>query len=163
MVFYRAAWHSRAELSARRECSHTCLQDRLCYDDFAMPAPLDQRKKPVRVQVHVTSGAGVDIQWSDGHASHYDFVYLREHCPCASCADERARKTARTAEQSPAAPNPLPIFRPRPAARAAAPVGNYAIQITFTDGHSTGIYSFDYLREICPCPDCEKAFRPRRS
>ncbi len=128
-----------------------------------MPAPQDPRKKPVRVQVHVTSGTGVDVQWSDGHASHYDFVYLREHCPCASCADERSREAARTAEQNPASPNPLPIFRPRPSARAAAPVGNYAIQISFTDGHSAGIYSFDYLREICPCPDCEKAFRACRS
>jgi len=37
--------------------------------------------------------------------------------------------------------------------------GNYAIQISFTDGHSTGIYSYDQFRNICPCADCAKAFR----
>jgi len=41
----------------------------------------------------------------------------------------------------------------------AGAVGNYAIQIEFTDGHSTGIYSFDYLRTICPCDACARAFR----
>ena len=33
-------------------------------------------------------------------------------------------------------------------------VGRYAIQFTWSDGHSTGIYSFETLREICPCPQC---------
>jgi DUF971 family protein len=33
-------------------------------------------------------------------------------------------------------------------------VGRYAVQIHWNDGHSTGIYSFDYLRQICPCPEC---------
>ena len=46
-----------------------------------------------------------------------------------------------------------------PKARAAVAVGNYAIQIEFTDGHSTGIYSFDYLRTICPCEACAREFR----
>jgi DUF971 family protein len=35
-----------------------------------------------------------------------------------------------------------------------SPVGNYAIQIVWSDGHSTGIYSFDLLRKICPCEKC---------
>ena len=34
------------------------------------------------------------------------------------------------------------------------PVGNYAVRLVFDDMHSTGIYSFDYLREICPCEKC---------
>ena len=36
------------------------------------------------------------------------------------------------------------------------PVGNYAIRIDWSDGHNTGIYSFDHLREICPCAECKK-------
>ena len=48
----------------------------------------------------------------------------------------------------------LPMFKPKPRARAAHAVGNYALQIEFNDGHSTGIYSFDYLRTICPCETC---------
>jgi DUF971 family protein len=124
-----------------------------------MPVPLDSRKKPASVKIHVSSGAGVDISWSDGHASHYDFAFLREQCPCALCNDEREKKQA--VQQRTAAPQlaVLPMFKPKPTARAAHAVGNYALQIEFNDGHTTGIYSFDYLRTICPCEDCARKFR----
>src|SRR5262249_32015141 len=59
---------------------------------FAMPIFLDPRKKPPAVKIHVSTGAGVDITWADGHASHYDFPYLRDECPCATCSDEREKK-----------------------------------------------------------------------
>jgi DUF971 family protein len=124
-----------------------------------MPIPLDSRKKPNDVEVHVSTGAGVDIVWSDGHHSHYGFDYLRDLCPCALCDDER-RKKQDLAARTPNAPvAALPMFKPRPGARSAKPVGNYALQIDFTDGHATGIYSYDYLRSICPCPECAKLFR----
>ncbi|MGH9774780.1 MAG: gamma-butyrobetaine hydroxylase-like domain-containing protein [Candidatus Acidiferrales bacterium] len=109
------------------------------------------------MKVHVSTGAGVDIVWSDGHASHYDFVYLRDQCPCAICNDERAKKSH--APQSAGSLATLPIFKPRATARKATAVGNYAIQIDFSDGHSTGIYSFEHLREICPCSECARDFR----
>lgn len=51
------------------------------------------------------------------------------------------------------------MYKPKPRAQAATQVGNYAIQINFNDGHSTGIFSYDYLRTICPCEECAKAFR----
>ena len=123
-----------------------------------MPIPIDARKKPASVKVHVTSGAGVDIVWADGHSSHYDFTYLREECPCATCNDERGKKNA-FVPAGPASAGALPMFKPKPRAQKAATVGNYAIQITFSDGHSTGIYSYDHLRSICPCAECAKAFR----
>src|SRR5258705_129823 len=100
-----------------------------------MPIPIDSRKKPASVKVHVTSGAGVDITWSDGHASHYDFAYLREECPCATCNDERIRKSA-FAGAGPTSAAALPMFKPKPRAQSATTVGNYAIQITFTDAHA---------------------------
>ena len=125
-----------------------------------MPIPIDPRKKPANVKIHVSSGAGVDITWADGHASHYDFAYLREECPCATCNDERAKKEAFAAAVPAAnAFSPLPMFKPKASAQAATVVGNYAVQISFTDGHATGIYSYDHLRTICPCPECAKAFR----
>jgi len=123
-----------------------------------MPIPIDTRRKPTSVKIHVSSGAGVDIAWSDGHASHYDFTYLRERCPCATCNDEREIRKAFSAAV-PAAPAALPIFKPRPRAQAATSVGNYAIQISYSDGHGTGIYSYDYLRTLCPCAECTKEFR----
>jgi DUF971 family protein len=127
-----------------------------------MPIPLDTRKKPTDIKVHVKTGAGMDITWADGHASHYEFAYLRDECPCATCNDERGKKEAFAAASpagSSATFNPLPMFKPKPRAQSASVVGNYAISISFSDGHSTGIYSYDLLRTICPCPECAKAFR----
>jgi DUF971 family protein len=125
-----------------------------------MPAPLDLRKKPAAVKIHVSTGAGVDITWADGHSSHYDFAFLRDECPCATCNDERAKKVSfGLAGPASSAASILPMFKPKPTARSANVVGNYAISIAFSDGHSTGIYSYDQLRTICPCPDCAREFR----
>ena len=125
-----------------------------------MPTPLDPRKKPTGVKIHVSSGSGVDITWADGHSSHYEFAYLRDQCPCATCNDERDKKQALQSLAPGAVSSPLlPMFKPKPRARAATQVGNYAIQITFSDGHSTGIYAYDHLRSICPCTECAKTFR----
>lgn len=110
------------------------------------------------MKIHVSSGAGVDITWADGHSSHYDFHFLREECPCATCNDERQKK-AELAAAGPSSSASLPMFKSKPTARAATSVGNYAIQITFSDGHATGIFSYDQLRNICPCPECALAFR----
>ena len=118
-----------------------------------MPIALDARKKPIGVKVHVTTGEGVEVTWSDGHESRYDFPYLRDHCPCALCNDER-EKSVKTPTST-----VLPMFKPRVTARSAAAVGNYAIQIQYSDGHATGIYSFECLREICPCEACGSLFR----
>jgi DUF971 family protein len=122
-----------------------------------MPIPIDVRKKPLDVKIHVSTGAGMDIIWSDAHASHYDFAYLRDNCPCALCNDEREKKSRVLASGSGGAV--LPMFKPRVTAKAARPVGHYAIQIDFSDGHSTGIFSFEHLRELCPCPACQREFQ----
>jgi DUF971 family protein len=122
-----------------------------------MPMPIDPRRKPASVKIHVSSGAGVDITWADGHASHYEFAYLRDECPCATCKDEREKKQ----DFAGSVPKPsaaLPMFKPKVRANAATSVGNYAIQLTFNDGHATGIYSYDQLRSICPCPACISEF-----
>jgi DUF971 family protein len=138
-----------------------------------MPIPLDARRKPASVKVHVSTGAGVDITWADGHASHYGFAYLREECPCAMCNDERLKKAqgqekdeqlkkehATLAAAAPALSSPLlPMFKPKLAAKSAHAVGNYALQIDFNDGHTAGIFSFDYLRTICPCQECVREYR----
>ena len=124
-----------------------------------MPIPLDPRKKPTAVKIHISSGAGMDITWADGHLSHYEFPYLRDECPCATCNDQRLKKE-RLTESSPSfGANPLPIFKPKAKAQAANQVGAYAIQFHFTDGHNTGIYTYEHLRTICPCAECAAAFR----
>jgi prepilin-type processing-associated H-X9-DG protein len=118
-----------------------------------MPIPLDERKKPASLKVHVSTGEGVEVVWADGHVSRYTFPYLRDNCPCASCNDEREKKA--TAGSTASA---FPMFKPRITAKTAKAVGNYAIQIDYSDGHATGIYSFVHLREICPCEACQREF-----
>ena len=109
------------------------------------------------MKVNVTTGEGVDVTWSDNHASHYDFPYLRDHCPCAVCNDEREKNEKTSA--TPAAGPVLPMYKPRVTAKKATAVGNYAIQIDFSDAHATGIFSFEHLRQICPCDACAREFR----
>jgi DUF971 family protein len=119
-----------------------------------MPIPLDPRKQPASIKVLVSTGEGLEIAWSDSHASKYSFSYLRDQCPCAMCNDEREKKGHGGAPAS-----VLPMYKPKVTATGASPVGKYAIQFQFSDSHATGIYSFGHLREICPCEDCARQFR----
>ena len=89
-----------------------------------MPIPTDLRRQPTSVKIHVSTGAGVDIAWADGHASHFDFVYLRDNCPCATCNDERIKKETLAEASSAFASSPaLPMFKPKPRAQSAQAVG----------------------------------------
>ncbi len=89
------------------------------------------------------------IEWSDGHVSRHTWRNLRSNCPCASCREERQRP-----------PDPFHILKPHEIPRgplrpvAMKPVGYYAYTIAWSDGHSTGIYTFDLLRSLCECPQC---------
>lgn len=95
----------------------------------------------------VQEGPGhLSITWSDGHPSVYAVRDLRLECPCAGCVDEWTRKKTLRADLV-----PLDI-RPR----EIRPVGRYAIMIHWSDGHNTGIYSFEFLRKLCPCSPCKK-------
>src|SRR5262249_42299111 len=113
---------------------------------------------PVDVRIHVTSGAGVDIRWSDGHASHYEFTYLRDWCPCATCNDERYKKAAMAAP-APGASGVLPMFKPKPRAQSAKSVGNYSIQISTSYRYTTVILSPDHPRSICPAAEVAELSR----
>jgi ATP-binding protein involved in chromosome partitioning len=86
----------------------------------------------------------LSIEWADGHKSDYRFDYLRNNCPCAICVDEWTGKRKSLPLALPADFRPLGI----------EPVGNYAVQIPWSDGHNTGIYSYRRLRELCTCEEC---------
>src|ERR1700724_1093801 len=82
------------------------------------------------------------LTWSDGHTADYDYDYLRGWCPCAGCQGHSGLAIT---------------FHPaagRVTAGSIQPVGNYAISIGWSDGHATGIYRFDFLRQVCPCAAC---------
>ena len=124
-----------------------------------MPEAPDPRKKPIDVKVRISTGDGVDIVWADGHSSHYDFVFLRDECPCATCNDQRHKKETAKVAAVAGGSSVLPMYKPKMRARGAKTLGNYALQMEFTDGHSSGIYSYDHLRTICPCEECARSFR----
>ncbi|MGH9789035.1 MAG: gamma-butyrobetaine hydroxylase-like domain-containing protein [Candidatus Acidiferrales bacterium] len=109
------------------------------------------RTEPAGVRILLTSGEGVRIEWRDGHRSLYTFPYLRQSCPCATCRDRRAHGASPTQSK---VKSDLPLYEAPARAVQAEPVGNYAVRFTFSDGHATGIYSFEYFREICPCEEC---------
>ena len=112
--------------------------------------------EPKSVDVNVTTGTGVEIEWRDGHRSSYSFQCLRDACPCALCNEERD-KTGRKPGESVGPASALPLFKPPLRPTQTEAVGRYAIRFTWSDGHQHGIYAWDYLREICPCAECKKA------
>ena len=86
------------------------------------------------------------ITWEDAHRSLYRYEYLRFNCPCAGCCDEWSGKRLIALNKI---PKDIRVLE-------TAPVGRYALQFRWSDGHATGIYSFDFLRMICPCENCQK-------
>lgn len=85
-----------------------------------------------------------DVTWNDGHFSSYPSWYLRQNCPCASCVEELTGRRKILEGSIPANLQRLNV----------EPVGNYALNFQWSDSHGTGIYTFDYLRQLCPCAEC---------
>jgi DUF971 family protein len=112
---------------------------------------------PKSVKVNLTSGTGVDIEWNDGHVSHYTFVYLRDACPCAMCEEERGKAGRRPGDPAGSPPGQLVIFKPAAKPISAEGVGKYAIKFSWNDSHDLGIYSWKFLREVCPCEECKRS------
>lgn len=81
---------------------------------------------------------GLRITWEDGRQSRYEFRALRLACPCALCRDEW---TGRPLLDAATVPADLKASR-------AELIGNYALAFAFSDGHSTGVYTFELLRKL---------------
>ncbi len=109
---------------------------------------------PEKVRVLLTEGKGLEIDWTDGHKSAWSFAFLRAACPCATCVEER-KLDGRKPGQPKAKPSELlPMYTPPAKPASAHPVGRYALQFNWQDGHSGGIYSWEYLRRNCQCREC---------
>jgi DUF971 family protein len=117
---------------------------------------------PKSVKVNVTAGTGMEIEWKDGHRSAYSFQWLRDACPCALCVEAREKEGRQPGQPPPQTPGALPMFKPAIKPTHTEPVGKYAIRFAWNDGHQTGIYSWDFLREQCPCAECTAARKAER-
>lgn len=104
----------------------------------------DRSKTPAAIRQHGPRALG--ITWADGHESTYDVRALRLACACAVCVDEWTGAERLDPGSVPADVRPLKLV----------PVGRYAVQIDWSDGHASGIYPFDRLRALCPCPRCRE-------
>ena len=109
--------------------------------------------------IAISKSKGIKIDWKDAHHSEYGLTYLRDKCPCATCTGAHGTQTRPPeGEAAPQLNNPFPLFKPALKMLGVEPVGNYAIRINWSDGHNTGIYSYDHLRRICQCAACQAAF-----
>jgi DUF971 family protein len=101
----------------------------------------DSRQPLYPVKLEVEPDDRLAIEWNDSTRTVLEWARLRKNCPCAGCRQEREQ------------PPPLfPIIKPEeaqpPKPRSIEPVGRYAYQIRWNDGHDSGIYTFEYLREL---------------
>ncbi len=104
---------------------------------MAAPAPKNIK------QINETT---LGISWNDGHESEYPVQKLRESCPCANCIDEWSGEK---------------LIKPGMITDSIRPknlkaVGLYAIQFFWSDGHDTGLYTHELLRQLCQCAACKK-------
>ena len=96
---------------------------------------------PTEVKLLEKEGT-LQLTWNDDHLSTFSLSYVRGWCPCAVCqghftGEWRFIETANIALVN------------------VEPVGNYGMRLIWSDSHDTGIYQFDYLRQICHCEVCD--------
>jgi DUF971 family protein len=109
---------------------------------------------PAKVLVKKTEGTGVEIEWKDGHKSAWNFVWLRNACPCATCHEDRENTGRLPGEAKAKDQTLLKLYEAPVKPLEVTPVGKYAIRFKWNDGHESGIYSWEYLRRVCRCDDC---------
>jgi DUF971 family protein len=111
----------------------------------------DLRLKALRIR-SPRGGRVTEIEWGDGHKAIYPHAVLRGYCPCAGCKGHTGEI------------NFIETSDSQQELDEIAPVGGYALSMIWFDGHSSGIYSFRYLRALCQCDGCkppERGAMPR--
>lgn len=102
--------------------------------------------EPAPSKLDLKKDRGLTVQWADGSTSYYSIAYLRKMSPSAE-----ARELRQQMKKNPLTVLPAGAGSVEPlTALGAELVGNYAVRVRFSDGHDTGIYSWDYLRSIDP-------------
>ena len=88
---------------------------------------------------------GILIEWTpDSHRGLFPARALRLACPCAACVEEMSGRPLLDPASVPPDISPLQLSL----------VGAYGLKVHWSDGHNTGIYTYDRLLALCPCPAC---------
>jgi DUF971 family protein len=108
-------------------------------------------ERPTEIDLDLAANE-LGVTWADGHRSRYGGAWLRRICPCATCRGHVPGEV------------PPPSWEQVKDVRVlhAEGVGTYAIRFSLSDGHTTGIYSYDWLRANCPSTrdDLDEVGRP---
>jgi DUF971 family protein len=135
---------------------------RIISEEEARRGELREEKLPIdavtpkKVRVMKTEGTGVEIGWKDGHQSKWTFAWLRNACPCATCHEDREKTGRQPGAAKPKEQKLLMMYEAPAVPLEATPVGKYALKFKWSDGHESGIYSWEYLRRVCQCEMCGK-------
>jgi ATP-binding protein involved in chromosome partitioning len=90
---------------------------------------------------------GILIEWdTEGHEAWFPARALRLACPCAACVDEMSARSLLEPASIPSDVRPVSL----------ALVGAYGLRVQWSDGHGTGIYTFERLLSSCPCEACRE-------
>lgn len=95
--------------------------------------------QPKKIKRHENDA--LEFLWDDGAVTIIPFIALRDACPCAGCKGETIMFTHYEAPVQPELPGKYNL-------RTIEPVGHYALQLSWGDGHNTGIYTWEQLRSI---------------
>lgn len=95
-------------------------------------------------ELTITDGERLRIVWSDGSIREYSFRQLRDSCPCATCREQRRNGSQNASPLQVLSPEELTPLR----IHEMHPMGNYAYNIHFSDGHNTGIFQLSLLLEL---------------
>lgn len=95
---------------------------------------------PIPAAIHRADDA-ITITWNADHTGVYGARDLRLACQCAGCKEEMTGQALLDPTTVPADVSPVKVEL----------VGAYAIKIVWSDGHDTGIYTYEYLLALCPC------------
>ncbi len=100
-------------------------------------------RAPLRIQLDKKNRTLV-VDWPGGIRHHFPWTHLRANCPSAT--EKAARESA--------AANPLQVLSKLPSSELVSvrPVGRYAISLSWSDGHSVGIYTWEYLEQLAEDP-----------
>jgi DUF971 family protein len=109
------------------------------------PKDVGESMVPIPTEIKKTGAHQVTVRWNDGHVGVYSIKYLRSECMCARCVSE---VTGLRILDPSTVSDDLTIL-------SAEHVGRYGVKFVFSDRHDDGIYTWERLRELCPCDQCK--------